>query len=476
MSAAGYEIILQLFSIYHVGIQIVFLVMLWEIFYPPDREKSAKGTLLLVTAINLAARLAPEDLGMIRYALSAAVILLYCFVRYKRRLEKAVFVLLLFYNLHALSFLVSDSVYQAVIDGMFRGLREEVPGYLSQVYQKTAVCEGILFLCYTLIFLLMIKGIKKAVPKPFPMEWREAVFLSVLNVVGGILAGMVRDLSVVQVEGGVFIMFDAREEMIWKVPLIAFLIYTGEAAAIGIHQSYRRLLREKERNYYEKQQVRALKQRLEEAEGFYGNIRKVRHDMANHMAALKGLAAGGRYDEAKAYLEKLDETMQELDDRYHTGNAVTDVILNDKYRKAREADISFQVQFSYGEADTIPAFDMGIILNNLLDNAIEACRKLKREERYISLRLRREEHFLLLEVENSFDGQLKWEEKDKRLLTTKVSGRQEDFGEHGIGLQNVKDVAERYLGDMKIKVKEHVFLVTVMLQQKEEHHESHNTD
>lgn len=246
MSAAGYEIILQLFSIYHVGIQIVFLVMLWGIFYPPDREKSAKGTLLLVTAINLAARLAPEDLGMIRYALSAAVILLYCFVRYKRRLEKAVFVLLLFYNLHALSFLVSDSVYQAVIDGMFRGLREEVPGYLSQVYQKTAVCEGILFLCYTLIFLLMIKGIKKAVPKPFPMEWREAVFLSVLNVVGGILAGMVRDLSVVQVEGGVFIMFDAREEMIWKVPLIAFLIYTGEAAAIGIHQSYRRLLREKE--------------------------------------------------------------------------------------------------------------------------------------------------------------------------------------------------------------------------------------
>ena len=38
--------------------------------------------------------------------------------------------------------------------------------------------------------------------------------------------------------------------------------------------------------------------------------------------------------------------------------------------------------------------------------------------------------------------------------------------EHGIGLKNVKNVADHYLGDMDIKIKNDVFKVTVMLQQK----------
>ncbi len=40
--------------------------------------------------------------------------------------------------------------------------------------------------------------------------------------------------------------------------------------------------------------------------------------------------------------------------------------------------------------------------------------------------------------------------------------------EHGVGLKNVKDVAERYLGYMDIRAEKDTFRVTVMLQQKEE--------
>ena len=45
-----------------------------------------------------------------------------------------------------------------------------------------------------------------------------------------------------------------------------------------------------------------------------------------------------------------------------------------------------------------------MILNNLLDNAIEACRKIEKEKRYIRLSLKRKDNFLLITVENSFDG------------------------------------------------------------------------
>lgn len=104
---------------------------------------------------------------------------------------------------------------------------------------------------------------------------------------------------------------------------------------------------------------------------------------------------------------------------------------------------------------------------NLLDNAIEACEKLEQEQRYINLTLKKKNHFLLIEVENSFDGKVIWEDGGIVPMTTKQSDLPDILMEHGIGLKNVKDVADHYLGDMDIKIKNDVFKVTVMLQQKE---------
>lgn len=185
------------------------------------------------------------------------------------------------------------------------------------------------------------------------------------------------------------------------------------------------------------------------------------------MANIKGLVAGEKYGEAEKYVEKLDETIQELDYKFSTGNAVTDIIINDKYRRAVKSGIVFQVGFAYRETDTISAFDMGIVLDNLLDNAIEACEKTEREKRYISLSMKRKNHFLLIEVENSFDGKVEWREGESRPRTTKQGGMPDMLPEHGVGLKNVEDVADRYLGYMNIRADGGVFRVTVMLQQKE---------
>lgn len=94
--------------------------------------------------------------------------------------------------------------------------------------------------------------------------------------------------------------------------------------------------------------------------------------------------------------------MQELEYKYVTGNAVTDVIINDKCRRAEKAGIQFDSDFRYG--GEIPVFDLGIILNNLLDNALEACEKLETGKGFIRLSLKRKKQFLILYVENSFDG------------------------------------------------------------------------
>ena len=153
----------------------------------------------------------------------------------------------------------------------------------------------------------------------------------------------------------------------------------------------------------------------------------------------------------------------ETSDEYQA-NAGYEFEINDKYRKGKALGIDFQVQFCYEAGDGISVFDMGILLNNLLDNAMEACEKLEQSQRYIRLALKRKDHFLLLEVENSFDGVIKWEQGSP----VPASRKEKEPGawmEHGIGLKNVKEIAERYLGVMDIKINGNIFRITVMLQE-----------
>ena len=249
--------------------------------------------------------------------------------------------------------------------------------------------------------------------------------------------------------------------------MIAVLLCIGEISAVYVFRKYKELQAEREKHFVEEQQMKAMRRRLEEAENFYGSIRKVRHEMKSHMANIKGLVAGEKYEEVETYVGRLDETMQELDYKFSTGNAVTDVIINDKYQRAVKSGIAFRVKFDYQGTDTIEAFDMGIVLNNLLDNAIEACENVEQEKRYISLVLKRKDHFLLIEVENRFDGKLEWKDGESIPTTRKQSSLPDILMEHGIGLKNVKDVADRYLGYMDMKAERDLFKVTVMLQQKE---------
>ena len=137
--------------------------------------------------------------------------------------------------------------------------------------------------------------------------------------------------------------------------------------------------------------------------------------------------------------------MQELEYKYVTGNVVTDVIINDKCCRAEKAGIRFDAGFRYG--GEIPVFDMGIILNNLLDNTVEACEKLETGKRFIRFSLKGKKQFLLLEVENSFDGTVPVQIDEGLVLPImKQSTLPGIITEHGIGLENVRDVAERYFG------------------------------
>ena len=465
MSQPMFEMINGILDIWKIAIQAIMFLVLWAAAFREKKSKRDGIAASLFILANIGIGFLPCA-GWVRYGVSAFVIMVYAGICYKKQIGKAVFVMLSFYNLHCLSFLIANSIYMKIMSVMMKRIDFLQNSYQQEVDCCMAVGMFCLIFAYSVLFVAMALILYRFMKDVAIMAWQDVILLSILNFVGSMITRIISGLITVKIEEEFFILFDKKPDLLWEVPMIAVLIFIGEAALIYFWQKYRILLAERQKHFIEEQQVKAMKKRLEEAENFYGSIRKVRHEMKNHMANIKGLAGAGEYGEIEDYVRRMDETMQELEYKYVTGNAVTDVIINDKCRRAEKAGIRFDADFRYG--GEIPVFDMGIILNNLLDNAIEACEKLETGKGFIHLSLKQKKQFLLLEVENSFDGAVPVQSGGGLALpTTKQSILPGIIAEHGIGLENVRDVAEKYFGGVNIKVKGDVFHVTVMLQQGE---------
>ncbi len=385
MSQPAFEIVNSILDIWKIAVQAIMFLVLWTAAFREKKGKRDGIAAVLFILANIGIGFLPCA-AWVRYGVSAFAIMGFTGICYKKQIGKAVFVMLAFYNLHCLGYLMASSIYEKVMSVMMKSIDFLQDSYLQEVNQCMAVGVFCLTFSYSVLLATMTLILYRLMKDVTIMAWQDVILLSILNFVGSMIANVVNGLIIVRIDTDAFVLFDEKPDMIWKIPMIAVLIFAGEAALIYFWQRYRILLGERQKHFVEEQQVKAMKKRLEEAENFYGSICKVRHEMKNHMANIKGLTEAGEYGEIEEYVRRMDETMQELEYKYVTGNAVTDVIINDKCRRAEKAGIRFDADFRYG--GEIPVFDMGIILNNLLDNAIEACEKLETGKGFVRLSLR----------------------------------------------------------------------------------------
>jgi sensor histidine kinase regulating citrate/malate metabolism len=85
--------------------------------------------------------------------------------------------------------------------------------------------------------------------------------------------------------------------------------------------------------------------------------------------------------------------------------------------------------------------DLCVIMGNLLENAVEACRYV--EEKFIKVRAVVDGDFLTVVVENSFDGIWRYE-------GGVYMSRKEAPETRGVGLSSVRAVCEKYGGLMQV--------------------------
>lgn len=183
-------------------------------------------------------------------------------------------------------------------------------------------------------------------------------------------------------------------------------------------------------------------------------IRGIYHDIKNHILILRSYSEQKRYKELEEYLQQLQVETQAAVPQIYTGQPAVDSMLHYKIGNAK--GIPIKVETCIPEQLKMDDFDITVILGNLLDNAIEACNKLEEEKRSIQLSIKLVKNQLLIRMENPFEGKLKW--YGSKLLTQKA-----DEGNHGIGLENVKRVVEKYHGMLEMKAENQIFKTQILL-------------
>ena len=146
-------------------------------------------------------------------------------------------------------------------------------------------------------------------------------------------------------------------------------------------------------------------------------------------------------------------------------NPVTDVILSRWKADAGTRGLDFTASFRFPDGQT-DAYDIAIILNNGLENAVTAAEEAKRENGNgsVCIRSRQKAALYFIEIINDYAGCILLDPQTELPLSTRADGASP---EHGLGLKSIRRCAEKYLGAMDIALSEEdgrkIFVLTVML-------------
>ena len=173
-------------------------------------------------------------------------------------------------------------------------------------------------------------------------------------------------------------------------------------------------------------------------------IRRVRHDMRNHLLVIRDLAEKSQKEELLKYIDSIYEQIESAAPPYRSGNEIADTIIADKASKAQKRGLVLSVSGDLSGLD-LEATDLVTILSNILDNAIEAVsrmydRGLSDEDKTITLEFRKNRNFIVILQRNVSAVHI-----DVRNVRSSKGSP-----DHGFGIYNIRKTVDKYGGEYNL--------------------------
>ena len=194
--------------------------------------------------------------------------------------------------------------------------------------------------------------------------------------------------------------------------------------------------------------------RYMELREYMEQTRRLRHDFRQHLHVISGLTEAGQLDELKHYLSQYESELSEARPTL-CANPAVDALAGHYDHEARQKGVPIEWKLELPVLLPMPEADLCMILGNLLENALDASRKLTPDQRQIRVMARMLSPAMLgIVVENRYDGVLK--KQSGILHSTKHEGI-------GIGLVSIETAVRKYNGDLTVETKNNVFRANVLL-------------
>ncbi|HIW32479.1 MAG TPA: GHKL domain-containing protein [Candidatus Paenibacillus intestinavium] len=186
----------------------------------------------------------------------------------------------------------------------------------------------------------------------------------------------------------------------------------------------------------------------------FKSIKRIMHDTNQQFLYIEECI--NRHELAAAR-EHIKVTLNKVEGAYHrvnTGNLVIDALVTNMLNIGEANGIKINTKISlYSHELNIDRYDLCVALGNMLDNAVEASKKVKiAEDRYILIKIHSNESALFIHILNHMENEV------VHLHSQKVNP---EF--HGIGLTNISRICDKYGGNMTIETQHKVFNNMVLI-------------
>lgn len=217
----------------------------------------------------------------------------------------------------------------------------------------------------------------------------------------------------------------------------------------------------RERIYFLDQQLKMQKKQYKTITENIEETRKARHDLRHHLILVRRYIEADKKAELLEYLEEQQQTIPMDVEKAICKNTAVNVLACYYIGLAKEKGITTDFKISIPMDIGILDSDLSIIFGNCIENALEACDRMKSSDKFIRVRAGMKMGELVIVIGNSFDGQV--------LYDNEVFCSIKRNGDIGIGISSIRAVAEKYSGKPKFEVVDgKKFKVSMVLIPKEE--------
>ena len=282
------------------------------------------------------------------------------------------------------------------------------------------------------------------------IKYRKASALRFILPIGILSASSVLGLF------GYFYSITYTVSSLTQLGMIVFLLLVGISTSFSLKDSIALRNQQRELNFERSMmeiQARQQKKNSDLLTQQAELLSHQRHDLRHHLNVIQALAKE-ESTELQEYLKTLMDGIPTAAKRYCENQAVN-AIVSHYVTICSQKNIALTLDLTVPEENpNVSDSSLCVIFGNLLENAVEACDRLKDEKRFIRLQAKLQYEMMVIAMDNSFNGVIR---KDGRHFQ---SSKREGYG---IGLSSISSAAQKAGGDADFHADGKVFLSSVYL-------------